>query len=278
MESSSAATLERSRGARGAGSRTPSSPASSRSAPRPAALMVAYVLANGLADSQGDFFRRWLWQLTHNDVVASAAVARRLRWRCTCCWAWCGRSCTRASSNFGWAGPGWRRGMRLLAVAVALFAADPAARGRRQHARLGLFRWAARAGGQPGAAPDLRLHAGPVVRRLGGRAGGWPMTWPTTSRSSASRWSTPRISAPPAFWSGGVIGAAVGIDDGGRAAADPAECGLRRLGVALAVGGILAGGAVGGDRGSFAGLPQTPPEPADVAEGSTRSSTTSCRF
>ena len=31
--------------------------------------MVAYVLANGAADSQGDFFRRWLWQLTHNEVV-----------------------------------------------------------------------------------------------------------------------------------------------------------------------------------------------------------------
>ena len=33
------------------------------------ALMVAYVLANGAADSQGDFLRRWLWQLTHNEVV-----------------------------------------------------------------------------------------------------------------------------------------------------------------------------------------------------------------
>ena len=31
-----------------------------------AALMVFFVLANGLADSQADFFRRWLWQLTHN--------------------------------------------------------------------------------------------------------------------------------------------------------------------------------------------------------------------
>src|SRR3981081_1261938 len=33
-------------------------------------LMVTYVLANGIADSQADFLRRWLWQLTHNDVVA----------------------------------------------------------------------------------------------------------------------------------------------------------------------------------------------------------------
>src|ERR671933_141388 len=37
------------------------------------ALMVAYVLANGVADSQGDFFRRWLWQLTHNEVVACSS-------------------------------------------------------------------------------------------------------------------------------------------------------------------------------------------------------------
>src|SRR5215216_5377883 len=33
------------------------------------ALMVAYVLANGTGDAQGDFFRRWLWLLTHNEVV-----------------------------------------------------------------------------------------------------------------------------------------------------------------------------------------------------------------
>ena len=33
---------------------------------------------------------------------------------------------------------------------------------------------------------------------------------------------------------------------------------------ALAVGGILAGGAVGGVVGSFAGLPQTPPEVLDL--------------
>jgi cytochrome bd-type quinol oxidase subunit 2 len=35
--------------------------------------------------------------------------------------------------------------------------------------------------------------------------------------------------------------------------------------VALGVGGLLAGGAVGGIVGSFAGLPSTPPDPDDVA-------------
>src|SRR5215472_8913185 len=35
-----------------------------------AALMIAYVVANGAGDAQGDFLRRALWQLTHNEVVA----------------------------------------------------------------------------------------------------------------------------------------------------------------------------------------------------------------
>jgi len=35
-----------------------------------AALMVAYVAANGAADANGDAFRYALWQLTHNDVVS----------------------------------------------------------------------------------------------------------------------------------------------------------------------------------------------------------------
>ena len=41
--------------------------------------MVAYVLANGIGDSQGDFFRRWLWQLTHNEVVGFSSG--RPRWK-----------------------------------------------------------------------------------------------------------------------------------------------------------------------------------------------------
>jgi len=35
-----------------------------------AALMVAYALANGAADSQGNVLQRWLFQLTNNQVVA----------------------------------------------------------------------------------------------------------------------------------------------------------------------------------------------------------------
>jgi hypothetical protein len=59
---------------------------------------------------------------------------------------------------------------------------------------------------------------------------------------------------------GAVVGAAVGI---GMAIILPPVLPNVDFGgwsAALAVGGILAGGAVGGVVGSFAGLPQTPPE------------------
>ena len=45
------------------------------------ALMVAYVVANGAADSQGDVLRRWLWQLTHvGDPVIVKGTGSPLEW------------------------------------------------------------------------------------------------------------------------------------------------------------------------------------------------------
>jgi hypothetical protein len=66
---------------------------------------------------------------------------------------------------------------------------------------------------------------------------------------------------------GAVVGALVGI---GLAVVLPPILPNVDFGgwsVALGVGGILAGGAVGGIVGSFAGLPQTPPDPAELAGG-----------
>jgi hypothetical protein len=66
---------------------------------------------------------------------------------------------------------------------------------------------------------------------------------------------------------GAVVGAAVGV---GLAVALPPtlpNVDFQGWSVALAVGGVLAGGAVGGIVGSFAGLPSTPDDPAEVAEG-----------
>jgi hypothetical protein len=66
---------------------------------------------------------------------------------------------------------------------------------------------------------------------------------------------------------GGIVGALVGV---GLAVVLPPVLPNVDFGgwqAALAVGGILAGGAVGGIVGSFAGLPQTAPDPAELADG-----------
>jgi hypothetical protein len=66
---------------------------------------------------------------------------------------------------------------------------------------------------------------------------------------------------------GAVVGAAVGV---GLAVVLPPtlpNIDFQGWSVALAVGGVLAGGAVGGIVGSFAGLPSTPDDPAEIAEG-----------
>jgi hypothetical protein len=93
------------------------------------ALMVSYVLANGLADSQADFFRRWLWQLTHNEVVAFSsgrpALALALHVLLGLVWA----IVYARFVEFRLSGPGWRRGMvfALLPWVFSLLILLPAA-------------------------------------------------------------------------------------------------------------------------------------------------------
>src|SRR5436853_7032901 len=85
-----------------------------------AALMIAYLVANGASGSQGDVLRRWLWLLVHNDVVAFSSgrpayalaihvvlgvvwaliYARFIEWNRRLDW-WIGH------------GPGWERGIRF---------------------------------------------------------------------------------------------------------------------------------------------------------------------
>src|SRR5260370_41326140 len=84
------------------------------------ALMVAYVLANGIADSQGDAFRRWLWQLTHNQVVAFSsgrpAYALAIHVLLGIVWALIYARVVEPRPSLRWwigDGPGWARGMRF---------------------------------------------------------------------------------------------------------------------------------------------------------------------
>src|SRR6478672_4752671 len=85
-----------------------------------AALMIAYALANGAGDSQGNILQRWLFQLTHNAVVAfssgSPAYALAIHVVLGIVWAVVYARLVDGNRALGWwtgHGPGWQRGMRF---------------------------------------------------------------------------------------------------------------------------------------------------------------------
>jgi hypothetical protein len=226
------------------------------------ALMVAYVLANGLADAQGDFFRRWLWQLTHNDVVAFSsgrpAIALALHVLLGLVWA----LVYARFVEFRLSGPGWRRGVvfSLLPWIFSLLILLPAA-------VVNMLDWAFSAGPLvPIGNLALHLIYGFTLGQLYDASADEPALGADLSYEEPLERRAVEHSedlGAAGILAGGVIGAAVGtmmavvlpptlpnVDFGGWE-------------IALAVGGILAGGAVGGIVGSFAGLPQTPPEESD---------------
>lgn len=236
-----------------------------------AALMIAYALANGAGDSQGDVFRRWLYLLTHNQVVAFSSgrpayavaihvvlgivwalvYARFIEWNRSLEW-WVGR------------GPGWARGMRFAIVPwlVSLLVLLPAA-------MLNMLDWVLSAGPLvPVGNLVLHLIYGYTLGRLYDTASDEPDI--AYELEYAEPLERTAVAHSEDFGAAGIIvgaiaGALVGI---GLAIILPPILPNVDFGgwqAALAVGGILAGGAVGGIVGSFAGLPQTPPE-ADEAE------------
>jgi hypothetical protein len=228
------------------------------------ALMVAYVLANGVADSQGDLLRRWLWQLTHNEVVGFSsgrpAVALALHVLLGLVWA----IIYARFVEFRLSGPGWRRGMLFALVpwVVSLLVLLPAA-------MVNMLDWVLSAGPLvPIGNFILHLIYGFALGQLYDASAdelavGSDLAFVEPIQRQAVEHSEDFGAA--GILAGAVIGAAVGIS---MAVVLPANLPAIDFGgsVALAVGGILAGGAVGGIVGSFAGLPQTPPEPADPLE------------
>ena len=237
------------------------------------ALMVAYVLANGAADSSGDVLRRWLWQLTHNEVVAFSsgrpAYALAIHVVLGIVWALIYARFVEGNRALrGWIGdgPGWSRGMRfaLLPWLVSLLVLLPAA-------MVDMLNWA--------------LSAGPLVpvgNLLLHLIYGFTLGQLYDASSDEAAVGADLADAEPLqrlavehsedFGAAGIlVGAAVGALVGiGMAVVLPPVLPNVDFGgweVALAVGGLLAGGAVGGIVGSFAGLPQTPPDPAELAAG-----------
>jgi hypothetical protein len=233
-----------------------------------AVLMVAFVVANGISDSQGDFLRRWLWMLTHNEVVAFGsgrpAIAIALHVLLGLLWALVYARYVEWNPSLRWwlgDGPGWSRGMRfsLLPWVFSLLILLPAA-------AVNMLDWAFSAGPLvPVGNLALHLIYGFVVGQLYDASAdaadvSADLAYDEPLERAAVEHSEDLSAA--GILLGCVGGALVGI--GMAVVLRPTVPNVDDFGwsVALGVGGVLAGGAVGGIVGSFAGLPQTPPEPA----------------
>jgi hypothetical protein len=239
-----------------------------------AALFIAYALANGSANSQGNALQQWLWQLTHNQVVAFSsgrpAYAVAIHVVLGIVWAIVYARLVEGNRALGWwigHGPGWQRGMRfsLLPWLVSLLVLLPAA-------MVNMLDWALSAGPLvPVGNLVLHLIYGFTLGQLYDSSADTPdvaedLSYQAPPMQRAAVAHSQDFGAAGIIV-GAIIGALVGIvlaiilppslpnvDFGGWEAA-------------LAVGGLLAGGAVGGIVGSFAGLPQPGPDPAELAEG-----------
>jgi hypothetical protein len=266
MQSSTSAVMQRSRGARRRWFADAIIAGFVAIGTSTGALMVAYVLANGVGDSQGDFFRRWLWQLTHNEVVGFSsgrpAVALALHVLLGLVWA----IIYARFVEYRLSGPGWRRGMlfSLGPWIVSLLLLLPAA-------MVNMLDWALSAGPLvPVGNLILHLIYGFTLGQLYDASADEPavgsdLEFVEPLQREAVEHSEDFGAA--GILAGSVIGAAVGIFMAVVLPPTLPNVDFGGWSVALAVGGILAGGAVGGIVGSFAGLPQTPPEVADLEEG-----------
>src|SRR5207302_8013108 len=238
-----------------------------------AAMMIAYVIANGAGDAQGDLLRRALWQLTHNDVVAFSsgrpAYALVLHVVLGLVWALVYARFVEWNRSLDWwigHGPGWSRGMRFAIVPwlVSLLVLRPAA-------AINMLDWVLSAGPLPPIG-NLFLHLiyGFTLGQLyDSSADETALAADLTHEEPLQRIAVEHSEdfGAAGIVVGGIVGAFVGI---GMAVILPPVLPNVDFGgweVALAVGGILAGGAVGGIVGSFAGLPQAAPDPDDLEAG-----------
>ena len=236
-----------------------------------AALMIAYAIANGAGDSQGDALRRWLWQLTHNEVVAFSsgrpAYAIVLHVVLGLIWALVYARFVEWNRSLEWwigTGPGWSRGMRfaILPWLVSLLVLLPAA-------AINMLDWALSAGPLvPVGNLVLHLIYGFTLGQLYDSSADEPDLAAETNYAEPLEQLAVEHSedfGAAGILVGAIVGAFVGV---GLAVVLPPVLPNVDFGgwsAALAVGGILAGGAVGGIVGSFAGLPQAAPDPAELA-------------
>jgi hypothetical protein len=238
-----------------------------------AVLMIAYVIANGAADANGDILRQWFYQLTHNQVVsfsrATPAIAIAAHVILGLVWAIVYARWIEPSRALRWwigDGPGWSRGMRfaLLPWIFSLLVLLPAA-------AFDMLGVALSAGPLPPVG-NLVLHMiyGFTLGQLYDASADAPALGADLVYDEPLEREA--IAHSEDFGAAGiVVGASIGAAFGvGMAIVLPPtlpNVDSEGWSIALAVGGILAGGAVGGIVGSFAGLPNAPTDPAELAEG-----------
>jgi len=239
-----------------------------------AALMIAYALANGAGDSQGNVLQRWLFLLTHNEVVAFSggrpAYALAIHVVLGIIWALVYARFVDGNRALGWwigNGPGWQRGMRfsLLPWLFSLLVLLPAA-------MVNMLDWALSAGPLvPAGNLVLHLIYGLTLGQLYDASADSPDVAADLAYQEPAMQQVAVAHSQDFGAAGIVVGAIVGALVGiGLAIVLPPSLPNVDFGgweAALAVGGLLAGGAVGGIVGSFAGLPQPAPDPAELAEG-----------
>jgi hypothetical protein len=228
-------------------------------------LVIGYVLANGLGSTTGNVLQRWMWELTHNDVVSfsrgTPAIAIALHVVVGLVWALIYAGLVEYRLPLGWSGA-----QRGLVWGVIVW----------------VLSWLVFLPGVGAGIAGVALGAGPlpilgnlVLHLVYGYTLG-QLYDPTATRPATAEdvgYDEPlegaavahsETSSAAGIVVGAVVGAAVGI---GLAVVLPPSLPAIDFGgweIALAVGGLLAGGAVGGVVGSFAGLPsgvEPTPEP-----------------
>jgi hypothetical protein len=233
-----------------------------------AVLVVAYALAAGFGSPTGDVLHEWSWELTHNNVVsfsqAAPAIALAIHVVAGLIWAIIYAGLVEFRLPSGW--PSWERGVAwgVLIWVLSWLVFLPIV-------------GAGVAGASLGAGPlpivgNLILHLvyGFVLGQLYDPTAGRPAVAADTAYDEpleSYAVAQSEVSSAAGIVVGAVVGALVGV--GLAVVLPPTLPAIDFSGweLALAVGGLLAGGAVGGVVGSFAGLPHEAPAATDDGLG-----------
>lgn len=229
------------------------------------ALILGYLISAGFGDQRGDPLRQWMWGLTHNPVVsfsqASPAVAVAIHVLVGLLFSlvYARFFAGRVPGPAWWVGILWGLIVGVLSLVVFLPAVGAGILG------LGL-----NAGPLP-LVGNLLLHAvyGFTLGQLYDARSDRPDTGedatydePLEAAAMAHSGAFSAAGIVGGIVVGSLLGAILAIVVKPSALDDPTG-----WTIAMALGGVLAGGAVGAVVGSFSGLPQTPADPAEAELG-----------